>query len=271
LRTLPPGLGGAAVPGRPRKRPGERVPEARVLAGRRPVLELLQAGRGAERVLIARELAPAPVLGEIRRRAEESSIPVRVVPRAEIERLATGINHQGVVALTARFRYTPLEELVEAPDATILFLDGVTDPHNLGSLLRSADGAGFSGVVVPARRSAGVTPTVRHVSAGASEVVPVARVANLAAALDRARTSGLWILGLDAAAEQDLWRTNLAEPPVGLVLGAEDRGISPHVREHCDGFACIPTSGRLGSLNVAVAGAVAMFEIARRRSESATL
>jgi 23S rRNA (guanosine2251-2'-O)-methyltransferase len=235
------------------------------------VLELLQAGRGAERILIARELSPAPVLGEIRKRAEEASVPVRLVPRAEIERLAAGINHQGVVAVTARFRYTPLDVLLQAANPSLVFLDGVTDPQNLGSLLRSADGAGFTGVVIPARRSVGVTPAVRHVSAGAAEAVPVARVANLPAALEQSRAAGVWILGLDATAREDIWTSNLAEPPVGLVLGAEDRGLSSPVRQRCDGFAGIPLRGRLDSLNVAVAGAVAMFEIARRGAASATL
>jgi 23S rRNA (guanosine2251-2'-O)-methyltransferase len=117
----------------------------------------------------------------------------------------------------------------------------------------------------------GVTPAVRRVSAGAAEVVPVARVPNLSQALDEARRAGLWILGLDEKAESSLWASDLAQPPVGLVLGAEDKGISRLVREHCDDLVGIPHRGRIDSLNVAVAGAVAMFEVARRRDLSATL
>jgi 23S rRNA (guanosine2251-2'-O)-methyltransferase len=250
--------------------------EEAVLAGRRPVLELLRAGRAAQRLLIAEGLKPSNVIGEIRRRAEELAIPVRFVPREQIERVARGMNHQGVAAITGRFRYTPLEDILEAGKQCVLFLDAITDPHNLGSLLRSADCAGFDGIVIPAHRSASVTPAVRRVSAGASEVVPVARVTNLGRALDEARSAGLWILGLDEDAPTDLWSTELTEPPVGLVLGAEDRGISKSVRERCDEVVCIPQAGRIGSLNVAVAGAVAMFEVARRRSagegsDSATL
>ncbi len=153
----------------------------------------------------------------------------------------------------------------------LLFLDGVMDPHNLGSLLRSADGAGFDGVVVRSRRAVGVTAAVRRISAGAAEIVPVARVPNLAEALDRTRTSGLWALGLDEKAEDDLWTADLAEPPVAVVLGAEDRGISPVVQARCDAFASIPSRGVLGSLNVAVAGAIAMFEVARRGRRSHTV
>ena len=246
-------------------------PDERLLAGRRPVLELLRSGVPAERIFLAQGSAPSAILTEIRKRAEALSVSLRVVPRRELDQLAPGSNHQGIVAITARYRYAELDRLMEANRAALLFLDGVTDPHNLGSLLRSADGAGFDGVVVPARRSVGVTSAVRRVAAGAAEVVPVARVGNLGSAIDKAREAGLWIVGLDHHADEDLWTSNLFERPVGLVLGAEDRGISAGVRSHCDALVSIPSSGKLGSLNVAVAGAIAMFEVARRGVGSATL
>lgn len=240
----------------------------RLIYGRRPVVELLRRGGGVERILIARETSKDSSIAEIRRRSDSAGVPIRMVPRAELDTVSHGGNHQGVVAHTARFRYADLQDLFGG-DALVVFLDGVTDPHNLGSILRSADGAGFTGVVIPARRAAGVTSTVRRVSAGASEVVPVARVTNLGRAVDDARTAGLWIVGLDEAAGEDLWASNLLEAPLGLVLGAEDRGLSRHVRERCDAVVAIPSAGRLASLNVAVAGAIAMFEVARRRSGSA--
>ena len=252
------------------ERPPDLAPD-RILAGRRPVLELLRAGGTAERILIARGLKDSATVAEIRTRAEASSIPVRVVPRDEVEKHALGGNHQGIVAFTARFRYADLASLLQVDRAALLFLDGLTDPHNLGSLLRSADGAGFDGVVLPARRSVGVTAAVRRVSAGAAEIVPVARVNNLAQSLDQARGAGLWIVGFDQDAENDLWSSDLLERPVGLVLGAEDRGISAGVRSHCDALVSIPLAGKLESLNVAVAGAVGMFEVARRSGYSATL
>jgi 23S rRNA (guanosine2251-2'-O)-methyltransferase len=235
-----------------------------IVWGRRPVLEVLRSGRGVERVLVARELAPSGIIGEIRRRAEEAAVPVRLVPKAEVSGAAGVVNHQGVVAITARFRYAQLDSILAVDDARVLFLDGVTDPHNLGSLLRSADGAGFHGVVVPSRRSAGVTGAVRRVSAGAAEVVPVARVNSLGSALEQAKKAGLWIVGLDGDAEEDLWTSSLAEPPVGLVLGAEDRGISKGIAARCDSVLRIPSAGKIASLNVAVAGAIAMFEVSRR-------
>jgi len=242
----------------------DRVADDRILAGRRPIIELLRSGASAERILISDRLDPSSTIGEIRKRAEAASVPVKVVPRAELDKLAGGTNHQGVVAVTGRYRYAELKDLLALESPALLFLDGVTDPHNLGSLLRSADGAGFDGVVLPARRSVGVTTAVRRVSAGAAEVVPVARVNNLSSAIDEARSAGLWIVGLDQGGDETVWESRLMERPVGLVLGAEDRGLSPGVKSHCDGLVGIPLSGGLASLNVAVAGAVGMFEVSRR-------
>jgi 23S rRNA (guanosine2251-2'-O)-methyltransferase len=235
------------------------------------VVEMLRAGAVPERILIFQGAAMRGALGEVRRRADALGVPVRMVPRSEIEDLARGVNHQGVVAITARYRYTPLEKLLEGTDKALLFLDGIMDPHNLGSLLRSADGAGFDGIVIPTHRAVSVTGTVRRISAGAAEVVAVARVNNLGAAIDKARAGGLWILGLDAEGTNDIWSTNLAEPPVGVVCGSEDKGLSKSVRDRCDELVRIPHEGSLDSLNVGVAGAIAMFEIARRRASSDTL
>jgi 23S rRNA (guanosine2251-2'-O)-methyltransferase len=241
-----------------------------VLSGRRPVIELLRARRPAERILIANGIASSSTIAEIRKRAREASIPVKVVPRTEIDRLAEGENHQGVVALTGRYKYSSLESLFK-PDARLVFLDGVTDPHNVGSLIRSAECCGFDGLVVPTHRAAGITGAVRRVAAGAAEVLPVARVTNLGRALEQAKEHGVWVVGLDGEAEDDVWTSSLLEPPIGLVLGAEGRGLSRTIRERCDGLVRIPQRGRIGSLNVAVAGAIAMFEIARREGTSATL
>jgi 23S rRNA (guanosine2251-2'-O)-methyltransferase len=250
----------------PRRDGQDEASDDRVLAGRRPVLELLRTGAAPERILIGQRLDPSSTLGEIRKRAEALSVPIRMVPRSELDKLASGANHQGVVAITGRYRYAELKTLLERDQPALLFLDGLTDPHNLGSLLRSADGAGFDGVVLPARRSVSVTAAVRRVAAGAAEVVPVARVNNLGSAIDEARSAGLWIVGLDQDAGDTLWGSQLLERPVGLVLGAEDRGLSPGVKSHCDGLVGIPLTGGLDSLNVAVAGAVGMFEVARRAS-----
>jgi 23S rRNA (guanosine2251-2'-O)-methyltransferase len=252
-------------------RANDPIPDDEILIGRRPVLESLRAGASARRLYLAEGIARSSIVDEIRSRARQAGIPISSVPRAHIDRLAGGGNHQGVVVHTNRYRYTPLEELLQGESPMLLFLDGVTDPHNVGALIRSAGGAGFDGVVLPARRSSGVTGVVRRVSAGATEAVPVARVANLTRALEEAKAAGLWIVGLDGGAEDDLWSSNLAEPPVGLVLGAEGAGLSTNVVAHCDGLVRIPMRGPLDSLNVSVAGGIAMFEIARRGACSGTL
>lgn len=242
-----------------------------VVAGRRPVAELLRARKSAERVLIASGTPTTGALEEILKLAKAAGVPVQTTSRGELQHLAPDINHQGVVAVTPRFRYASLDQMLKATTPSLLFLDGVMDPHNLGSLIRTSECAGFNGVVIPARRAAGVTSAVRRTSAGATELMPVAKVDNLARALNRARAKGVWVLGLDARGATDVWTTNLAEPPVAIVCGAEDRGLSKAVRDSCDDLARIPLAGRLSSLNVAVAGAVAMFEVARRRELLDTL
>jgi 23S rRNA (guanosine2251-2'-O)-methyltransferase len=238
-----------------------------VVAGRRPVVELLRAGKPAEAVLLAEGIDSSSTVGEIRKRAKGLAIPVKVVPRQKIDALAGGLNHQGVVATGAVYRYVDLDSLLnDESDPVVLFLDGVTDPQNLGSLLRTVDGAGMTGVVLPTRRSVGVTAAVRRASAGASERVPVARTGNLSQALDHAREAGLWTVAVTGDAAETLWESDILEPPLGLVLGAEGRGISQKVKQHCDGAVAIPLAGEIGSLNVAIAGAIVMFELARRRA-----
>ena len=246
-------------------------PQGDVVIGRRPVEELLRSDAAVDAVLISKGSKPSAVLSQIEQLARDRNVGVRRVERTEIEAHAGGGNHQGVAALTGRYRYTPLHDLLEASPQALLFLDGIMDPHNLGSLLRSADGAGFEGVVIPAHRSSSVTQAVRRVSAGAAEVMSVARETNLGRALEAAREAGLWVVGLDHEADEDLWNSSLMDPPVALVVGSEDRGISKGIRTRCDGFVKIPALGRISSLNASVAGALAMFEVTRRRARSATL
>jgi 23S rRNA (guanosine2251-2'-O)-methyltransferase len=249
------------------RRDSARPRDEGVVAGRRPIIELLDSGQPIERILVSRDLAPSGIIGRIRKKAEDRSVPLRVVPKTEVDCLAPDLNHQGVVAVAGRYRYSSLDELLEAPEPVLLFLDGVTDPHNLGSLLRSADGAGIDGVILPSHRSATVNDTVRRISAGAAEVVKVARVGSLGVALERARDAGLWLVGLDERGKQDIWESELIQPPVALVVGSEDRGLGKAVRDRCDELVKIPQFGALASLNVGVAGAIAMYEVARRRRD----
>jgi 23S rRNA (guanosine2251-2'-O)-methyltransferase len=229
------------------------------------VLEYLRSGGSPEKVLIAREAAISGLLEEIKDRSRKRGIPTQVVPRHELDQIASG-NHQGVVALAGSYRYSSLESILSDAGTGVLFADGIMDPQNLGALIRSALGAGFNGVVIPAHRAAAVTAAARRVSAGATELMAVARVTNLSRALDQAKARGLWVIGLDEKAEETIWTSELMDPPVALVIGAEDRGISRNVRTNCDALVAIPQQGRLSSLNAGVAGAIAMFEVARRIS-----
>jgi 23S rRNA (guanosine2251-2'-O)-methyltransferase len=235
------------------------------LWGRRPVLEYLRSGGTPEKVLIARETTHSDILEEVLERTRQRGIRTLTVSRQELDQIASG-NHQGVLAVARAYRYMQLEPLLGEVTTGLLFADGIMDPHNLGALIRSALGAGFDGVVIPSHRAAAVTAAARRVSAGAAELIGVARVANLSRAIEQAKAHGLWVVGLDEKAKESLWASELLEPPVVLVVGAEDKGISRTVRMKCDALVSIPQQGRLSSLNAGVAGALAMFEVARRIS-----
>lgn len=257
--------GGEAVRGRPsapRGLGGEQV------EGRRAVRELLIAGRRRVKdVWIAEGVDDSPVLHEIVELATDSRIPVRRVARSRIDGEARTDSPQGVLAHAEPLPEVELDDLV-GPDAFLLCLDGITDPHNLGALLRSAECAGVTGVVVPKHRAVHITPTVAKTAAGAVEYLPMAIVPGIPAALRTLASAGVWSIGLDADANGSIFQMEfeVTGTPVALVLGAEGAGLSRLARERCDLLAAIPQRGAIDSLNVAAAGAVAMFEVARRRS-----
>ena len=232
--------------------------------------ELLAAGRRRVRELwMAEGMDPAPVLAEILDLASTARVPVRTVARGRLDAMAGTDAAQGVVARAAPLEEADLDDLAR-PSADrspfLLAVDGVTDPHNLGALLRTAECAGATGAVLPRHRAVHVTPTVAKAAAGAIEHLPLAVVPGLPAALARLRRAGVWTVGLDADAEQSVFDFTLGDEPVALVLGAEGSGLSRLVRQRCDVTVRIPQRGFLPSLNVAAAGAVACFELARRRS-----
>ncbi|MDP8954557.1 MAG: 23S rRNA (guanosine(2251)-2'-O)-methyltransferase RlmB, partial [Actinomycetota bacterium] len=259
----PPGRSGS---GGPRGLGGEQV------EGRQAVRELLLAGRRRVRdVWLADDLDDAPILAEIKELATEARVRMRPVRATALSAEARSEAPQGVLAHAEPLPEADFDELVSTgrgPWAApfLVFLDGITDPQNLGALLRSAEGAGVSGVVLPRHRAAHVTPTVAKAAAGAVEHLPMALVGGLPTALARAREAGVWTVGLDSGGESSLFDLTLASEPVALVLGAEGRGLGRLVRQRCDVVASIPLRGALGSLNVAAAGALACFEVARRRS-----
>lgn len=232
--------------------------------GRRPVAEALRAGVPVDRLLLAPGLRPAPLLDEIRELARAAGASTQEADRSELDRAAAGGVHQGVVAVVQPFRYRTLGELLGGGASLLVLLDGVTDPANLGSILRSAEALGWDAVLVPRHRSVTVTPSVRKVAAGAAERVPVALVGSAAETALRLQREGFRVLGLDPAGPVD-YRETAVGAPACLVVGAEGSGLSRLVRERCDELVRVPMRGALGSLNAAVAAAIVMAELGRRR------
>ena len=237
------------------------------------MLELLRAGqRAVQRLVLVEDLEPSPQLDEIERLAAQLKLRTEYVGRSRLESMARTDAPQGVLALARPLEEADLDDLASpgAPRPPLLLvLDGITDPHNLGALLRTAECAGVTGVVLPRHRAARVTPTAAKVAAGAIEHVRIAIAPGIPAALSRLVDAGVCVVGLDASAEQSLFELGAeTEGPVALVLGAEGRGLAPLTRKRCTVLAGIPHHGRIESLNVASAGAVACFEMARRRRRS---
>lgn len=228
--------------------------------GRRPVREVMRAGRRQILELHASERA----LGSEPWLREESSLRVHVEREGKLNELAESRDHQGVVAFCEPYRYADAHELAAGKRPLIACLDQVTDPHNLGAVCRSADGAGATGVVVTEHKAARVTPAVCRASAGAVEHVEVAVVVNLARYLADVKRADLWVWAAAGDAETHVWSADLATG-AALVFGAEGRGLRPLVRRSCDDAFSIPLAGAVESLNVSVAAGIALFEAARQR------
>lgn len=244
-----------------------------VVYGIHSVEEVLRArSRSLDHLEVARERNDQRLQAVIDL-AREQGVSLRFVPRDQLDRLARSKSHQGVVAVVASARYSDLDGLLATKKRGhrfILVLDGVEDPHNLGALIRTADGAGTDGVVIPERRAAAVNATVAKASAGASEHVKIARVVNLARALDEMKEKSIWVVGLDERGGKNYDELDY-DMDCALVLGAEGHGLHDLVRKKCDYLVSIPMAGRVPSLNVSVAGAVVMYEVARqRRSRTAS-
>jgi 23S rRNA (guanosine2251-2'-O)-methyltransferase len=229
---------------------------AEIIYGIRPVVEALRSRR--RRVI---EVLDATGIAEIC--AAAGGVAVRKVSRDRVDELARGGVHQGVVARVEAYPYSGLEEILAVPEPLILVLDGVTDPRNLGAVLRAADGAGASGVVIPKDKAVGVTAAAVKASAGASEHVRVARVTNLKRAVDKMKEANVWVYAAEAGGT-DHAKLDLAGR-TALVLGSEGRGVRRLVREACDGAVSIPMLGAVSSLNVSVAAAVLAYEARRQR------
>lgn len=236
--------------------------------GRRAVMEALKGERELNKLLV-QENASGGSFSEIIHRAKEQSVVIQTVPRAKLDEITQHGNHQGVVAYVAAKEYVELDELIaialKKKPALLVMLDGIEDPHNLGSILRSVDAAGASGVIIPKRRAVPLTGTVAKASAGALEHVEVARVTNLSQAIDALKEAGFWLVGADAKAPTFHWQADFTMPTV-LVIGNEGEGLARLTAERCDMLVKLPMHGQVDSLNAGVATGILLYEVVRQRA-----
>lgn len=237
-----------------------------LIAGRNPVMEALKHNREIEKLIIAKGAEGS--IKKIAGMAKEKGIPIHFGERQTLDSLAEGVNHQGVIAMVSAHTYCEVEDILayakeRGEDPFVVLLDNVEDPHNLGAIMRSAEGAGVHGVVIPKRRAAGVTSAVAKASAGASEYMHCARVPSIVQTIEKLKEHGLWIGACDRGG-QNFYDADL-KGGIGLVVGGEDTGVGRLVKEKCDFVLSIPMAGKISSLNAANAASILMFEVKRQR------
>ena len=239
-----------------------------LIIGRNPVIEALKSEREVNKLWIAEGSQKGSMI-QIAGMAKEQGVLVQIVPKKKIDQMVEG-NHQGVVAQVAAYDYAEIDDLFNLAkerneDPFFLILDELEDPHNLGSILRTADAVGAHGVIIPKRRAVGLTATVAKASTGAIEYIPVARVTNLSRTIDELKERGVWIFGTDAKGKGD-YRSIDGSLPLALVIGSEGKGIGRLIREKCDFLIHLPMKGKVTSLNASVAASLLMYEVFRKRN-----
>ncbi|HBM75463.1 MAG TPA: 23S rRNA (guanosine(2251)-2'-O)-methyltransferase RlmB [Clostridiaceae bacterium] len=238
------------------------------LEGRNPVVEALKSGRTIEKILIAKGSQEGPIKW-IKAMAKDKGIVVNEVERVRLDNISETQSHQGVIAIVSPYKYVEVDDILayaqeKAEQPFIVVLDEIYDPHNLGSILRTAEACGVHGVIISKRRAVGLTPTVAKASAGAIEYVKVAKVTNITQTLKYLKDKGIWVAGADMDGEKSYFEEDMTGP-IALVIGSEGSGIGKLVKENCDFLVKLPMKGKISSLNASVAGAVMMYEILRQR------
>lgn len=243
--------------------------EEEFIAGKHSILEALRSGRTINKIWIAdnaQKHLTLPIIAE----AKQAKIIVQNADKRKLDQMVPGVQHQGVVAQVAAYGYVEVEDILQAArerdeQPFILILDEVEDPHNLGSILRTADCTGVHGVIIPKRRAVGLTATVSKTSAGAVEYVPVARVTNLAQTIDQLKKDGVWVMGTDVDAPEQLFESKHFNMPIAIIIGNENKGMGRLLKDKCDFLIKLPMAGRINSLNASVAAGVFMYEVVRQR------
>ncbi len=261
---------------RPQTKPARPVEEdfdeaeGMLILGRNPVIEALKADKLIDVLFVNPEAGGS--IGQIIKMAKDKSIVVKEVSEQKLSNMAKGASHQGVIAMGACAEYVDIEDILaiarkKGEDPFIIICDEIEDPHNLGAIIRTAETAGAHGIIIPKRRSASLNHTVYKTSAGAASWLPVARVPNIAQAIDQLKENGVWIYGTDGSGE-DYRKTNLTGP-IGLVIGSEGFGMGKLVASKCDFMLKLPMKGKITSLNASVAAGIFMYEIVRQRDSAA--
>ena len=243
--------------------------ENNTIIGRNPVMEAIKSGRTVEKILIKKGKYEGSIVPLVKK-AKEAKIIIQEVERGKLDALAEGANHQGVVAYVSDFKYSSVADIMdkareqgEAP--FVILCDKITDPHNLGAIIRTAECAGAHGIIIPKRGSVGVNSTVEKTSAGAAEHMLVAKVTNLAQTIDDLKEQGMWFAAADMDG-QEMYKLDL-KGSLGIIIGSEGSGVSRLVKEKCDFIASIPMKGKINSLNASVAGGILMYEALRQRMQ----
>lgn len=239
-----------------------------IIEGRNPIIEALKNNRPIEKIMVNKASKEGSIK-KILAMAKENKVIIQEVDRHKLDEMSESHAHQGVIAITSDYRYYDLDEILEIPrqkgeDPFFIILDGITDPHNLGSIIRTADAVGAHAVIIPKRRSVQITPIVAKASAGAVEYLPVCKVTNIVNTIKTLKENGLWIAAVDMDG-QTFYQQNLGGP-LGLVVGSEGEGISRLVKQNCDFTVSMPMSGNVTSLNASVAGGILLYEVYRQRN-----
>lgn len=239
-----------------------------IVIGRHPAVEVLKSERDINKIFLQEGLSGGKIK-EIQKLAKRHKIQISFVPKSKLDQISDGQNHQGVIVAASPVSYATIDELFAVAEQKeeqpfFLILDGIEDPHNLGSIMRTADAIGVHGIILPKRRAVGLTGTVAKASTGAIEHVPVARVTNLVRTIEELKERGLWIFGTDVEGKD--YREWRVDSPIGLVIGNEGEGLSRLVKENVDEMLTIPMNGHVQSLNASVASSLLMYEVYRKRN-----
>ncbi|PGT81278.1 23S rRNA (guanosine(2251)-2'-O)-methyltransferase RlmB [Bacillus sp. AFS040349] len=237
------------------------------IIGRNPVIEVLKSSRDINKIWVAENSLKGQAQ-QITKLAKERGVTINFVPKKKIDQMVEG-NHQGVIAQVAAYEYVHVDDLLKVAEERdeppfLLLLDEIEDPHNLGSIMRTADAIGAHGIVIPKRRAVGLTATVAKSSTGAIEHIPVARVTNMARTIDDLKEKGVWIVGTDAKGADD-YRNLDGKMSLALIIGSEGKGIGRLIKEKCDFLVKMPMVGHVTSLNASVAASLLMYEVYRKR------